>query len=105
MRHMLSCLSLFVIFILSCTSPKQRPNWKLEDGYVPDSKTASQVAEVLWLRIYGDKVLDNKPFKVSLRDSSVWIVEGTLKDGLVGGTPYAEIQKADGKVLKIHHTK
>ena len=95
-----------LIFILGCAKPiENRPNWKLKDGYVPDEQTAGKVAEAILTRIYGNGISDNKQFKVRLKDSTVWIIEGTLKPGKVGGTPYIEIQKTDGKILKVQHLK
>lgn len=72
--------------------------------YVPDAETAVKVAEAIWLPIYGGKIYDNKPFVATLKDSSVWIVEGTLKS-TKGGVPYIEIQKSDCKILKVFHGK
>lgn len=75
-----------------------------KDGYVPNAETAIKVAEAIWLPIYGDKIYNSKPFKATLRNNEVWIVEGTLHTQK-GGVPYAEIQKSDCKVLKVIHTK
>jgi hypothetical protein len=59
------------------------------------------------LPIYGKKVLDEKPYHVTLKDDSIWIVEGTFHggDNQFGGVAYAEIQKKDCKILKIIHGK
>ena len=70
---------------------------------VPNEETAIRIAEAVWLPIFGDVIYSSKPFKAKLVDDSIWVVEGTLPDGYVGGTPYAEIQKIDGKILKVSH--
>lgn len=73
--------------------------------YVADEKTAINIAKSIWLPTYGKKVLDEKPFHATLKNDSIWIVEGTLDEGADGGTAYAEIEKKDGKILKIVHHK
>lgn len=76
-----------------------------KDGFIPDKETAVKVAEAVWLPIYGSTIYNSRPFKATLSDSTVWIVEGTLKKNYKGGVPYLEIQKADGKILKVNHSK
>jgi len=72
--------------------------------YVPDKETAIKIAEAIWLPIYGNKINEEKPFVARLKNSNVWIVEGTLKTE-VGGVAYIEIQKKDCKILKVTHGK
>lgn len=74
-------------------------------GYVPDEITAIRIAEAVWLPIYGDAIYKNRPFFARLVDDKVWIVEGTLESGMLGGVPYAEIQKKDGKILIVTHSQ
>lgn len=73
------------------------------DGRVPNEETAISIAEAVWLPIYGRLIYDSKPFRAQLVDDSIWVVEGTLPKGSLGGTPYVEIQKSDGKILKVSH--
>jgi len=97
----LSCLT-------SCKSHnKTNVDWKFEDGYIPNSASASKVAEIVWLNVYGTEINDEKPFIVKLKDGKVWIVEGTFNGGkhALGGVAYIEIQKSDGKILKVIHGK
>lgn len=72
--------------------------------YVRDEPTAIKIAEAIWLPIYGNKVLDKKPFVAKLKDDEIWIVQGTSKTQK-GGVPYIEIRKSDCKVLKVTHGK
>ena len=76
----------------------------MNKDYVPNAETAIRVAEAIWLPIYGEKIYENKPFVAQLRDSSIWVVEGTPKT-TKGGVPYIEIQKSDCKILKVSHGK
>jgi membrane protein YdbS with pleckstrin-like domain len=75
-----------------------------KNGYVPNKETAIRIAEAIWLSIYGKEIYKNKPFNATLKDNEVWIIEGTLHSPR-GGVPYAEIQKADCKVLKVTYGK
>ncbi|MGE5397177.1 MAG: NTF2 fold immunity protein [Chitinophagales bacterium] len=73
---------------------------------IPDSKTASNVAEAILKQIYGDTLEDETPFKVTFDDKyQVWLVEGTLAENRVGGVAHIILQKKDGKVLAIWHDK
>jgi len=38
-------------------------------------------------------------------ESETWLVHGTLPKNTIGGVPYILIQKSDGKVLAVWHTK
>ena len=77
-----------------------------KNGYISDEKTAVKIAETILLPIYGEEILkEEKPFHATLRFDSIWIIEGTLKPGIEGGTAYVEIQKKDCKILKITHSK
>ena len=91
-----------LIFINCCVLFQNEPPKSL--NYVPSDKVAIKIAEAVWLPIYGEKVLNYKPYVATLKDKKIWIVTGTLKNGL-GGVPYAEIQKSDGKILTISHGK
>lgn len=80
-------------------------NYVPSKGCVPDAATAQKVAEAIWLPIYGDEIYSEKPYKVNLVNDKVWIVEGTLPKGYLGGVTHIEIQKSDCKILKVIHGK
>ena len=73
------------------------------DDLVPNRQTAIKIAEAIWLPIYGDIVLNEKPYVAELKNG-VWYVNGTLKEE-EGGVAYIEINKKDCKVLNVYHTK
>ncbi|HZE56593.1 MAG TPA: NTF2 fold immunity protein [Chthoniobacterales bacterium] len=79
-----------------------------KDGYVPDADTAIKIAVVVWTRIYGEKTIAaQKPYRAELEDG-IWTVQGTLpKDPeggpVFGGTAFAMIAKADGRILHVAH--
>lgn len=74
-------------------------------GFVPDEATAIRIAEAVWTPIYGQSIQEERPFRAKLING-VWHVEGSLPEGWrLGGTPEAEIAKADGKILRVSHGK
>ena len=78
----------------------------MELGPVLDEETAIVLAEEQWLKIYGEHVLDLKPYQVLYdAENEVWLVKGVLPKSQIGGVPYLLIQKEDGKVLAIWHDK
>lgn len=107
----IATLCLFILlFSINITRSKNNNSLLLnqnpeKDGYVPNEKTAMKVAEAIWLPIYGEQIYNEKPFHATLKNDSIWIVEGTLPEGTLGGTAYIEIQRKDCKVLKVIHGK
>ena len=109
MKSKIFFLTLLFLLAITCTTCSTK-NLKTVDsidldgsvipvnGRVPDEETAIRIAEAVWLPIYG-----SKPFKARLVNESIWVVNGTLPKGYVGGTPYAEISKSDGNILKVSH--
>jgi hypothetical protein len=74
------------------------------NGYVPDQKTAMQVAEAVLVSIYGEgQVKAEEPFRVSL-DDNIWTVKGALPHG-PGGNAEVKLSKRDGTVLYVSHTQ
>jgi hypothetical protein len=63
-----------------------------------------KIAEVILFSIYGQNIYNSRPYCIELK-KGVWIIEGTLPKKYKGGVPYIEIQKKDGKVLKVMHGK
>lgn len=106
----LSLCILISFYCISCNNKQhfqEKPivNWKVEDGYVPDEKSAIKIAEIVWLNIYGTDIDNNKPFTATLTNGNIWVVKGSLNKNTLGGVPYMEIQKSDGRILKVTHGK
>ncbi|MFZ4798968.1 MAG: YbbC/YhhH family protein [Bacteroidia bacterium] len=97
-------IALFAIGLFCCNATKFE-SIKHNSNYVPDEKTAIKVAEAIFIPIFGDKVLKERPFKAKLMDDEIWLVEGSLPRGAVGGVATMEIQKSDCKILTVYHTK
>lgn len=69
-----------------------------------DGTTAVQIAQIIFVRVYGEKVLKKRPFSAVLK-KGIWIVDGSLDKGVDGGVPHIEIQKSDGKIIYLIHGK
>ena len=105
---LLLCLLMATSFLMSCNSHKVTDTgWKLEDGYISNEASAIKVAETVWLNVYCSEINDEKPFIAKLKGGKVWIVEGTFNGGKYaqGGVAYIEIQKSDGRIIKVIHGK
>lgn len=79
-----------------------------ENGFVPDQRTAQEIAAEIWYPIYGQRALDERPYLAKMREDGVWVLEGTLPNAdpwAVGGTVYAEIRQDNGKVIFVTHHK
>ena len=75
-----------------------------KEGYVPNAETAIGIAVAVWIPIYGaDNIARQKPFRATLRADGVWVVEGSLPKGWLGGVALAEISKLDGHILRVSH--
>jgi hypothetical protein len=76
------------------------------NGYVPDAATAIRIAVAVWEPIYGEeKIAAEKPYRAKLLTNAVWKVEGSLPENTFGGIATALIDKEDGRILKVYHTK
>jgi hypothetical protein len=71
--------------------------------YVPDAETAIRIALAVWEPIYGKKLIAaEKPYRAALNDG-VWRVEGSLREGSIGGVARADISATDGTILRVTH--
>jgi hypothetical protein len=99
-------LSILFIALISLTvfAEDSKHSYTPKNGYVPSAETAMKIAEAIWLPIYGEKILKEKPYKATLTND-IWTVEGTLPKGLLGGVAVIEIAKQTAQVLRVSHGK
>jgi hypothetical protein len=95
------CAGLVACKVCQSSTHKEYKNYS---GQVTDVNVAINIAEANWCEKYGRKILRYKPFKAK-KVQEVWIVYGSLKTGLYGGTPEIKIDELTGKVLEIYRTK
>ncbi|MBQ8475344.1 MAG: hypothetical protein IJ499_06780 [Clostridia bacterium] len=75
-------------------------------GAVDTKEVAIEKAEELWRKVYGDYSAERKPYAVYYdAENEVWLVEGTLPSGTLGGVPHLIVSKVDGKILALWHDR
>ncbi|MBE6713384.1 MAG: hypothetical protein E7580_07705 [Ruminococcaceae bacterium] len=76
-------------------------------GFIDSPQTAKEMAEIVFLKVYGEKTVQNrKPFSVSFdEENQVYLIQGTLPDNIQGGIPEVLIRKSDGKVIAVWNYK
>jgi len=88
---------------LVVTASQKITSYSPPNGFVPDERTATRIAEAVWIPIWGEQsVLGEKPFVATLKGDT-WTVRGTLKPAVFGGVAEAEISKRDGRILRVAH--
>ena len=102
------CLALLIASLLL------GQGFKPEQGYVPNSDTAVQIAEAALVPVYGKKTIESeRRFTAELKDG-VWTVSGTLRcpDGEGGTTTHCDggvavvtISRADARILSMMRYK
>ena len=96
---------LVVLGISAAFAQEAKHNYRSAAGYVAGAATAKAIAIAVWTPIYGAKqIAGEKPYKARLQNG-VWIVEGSLPKGGHGGVAVAEIDKQDGRILRVSHGK
>ena len=99
----LSILSLLFLIGLSKTDLKDKP-------CVADANQAIAIAEKEFIRVYGEKKINEEKPLVALVKDTIWVVRGSLpknneKGHWVGGVAVAEINANNCKIIKIIHGK
>jgi len=99
----ISC-GLVLIAAVALAAGVAKHSFTPKEGFVPDAKTAIKIAVAVWEPIYGEeKIAGEKPYQARLETNGIWIVEGSLPKGWVGGVAVAEIAKSDGRILRVSH--
>lgn len=97
---------IIIFLFVSCNNSQQSQNQEKEiAGYVPNRSTAIKITEAILLPIYGEKIYDEKPFTTKLQGDSIWIVTGSLKEGVDGGVASVKIKVKNGEILEVSHGK
>ena len=75
-------------------------------GSIIDAKDAIKKSEIIWIKLYGENIKKEKPFKVFYdAKSEIWLVRGTLRSNMMGGVANILIDNDTGKVLAVWHDK
>jgi NTF2 fold immunity protein len=90
--------------LLVAQTPKRKKSYLPPEGMVPNSETATKIAEAVLTPIYGKDAVENeKPFRIELANG-VWIVDGVTHAG-PGGNLHIEISKKDGRIVRVIGTE
>jgi hypothetical protein len=96
-------VALLGVVIAAVAAETAKFSFKPKDGFVPTKEVAIKIAVAVWEPIYGvEHIVAEKPYQARLTNG-VWIVEGSLPQGAVGGVAEAEISKDDGRILRVSH--
>ena len=94
------CVALILAFSLHQDDNNTPPK-----GFIPDEKTAIDIAKILLVKSYGDDMLKMQYGAHLNKDSTQWVVENivTVKSvpPVQGGSVQMVIQKKDCRVLRL----
>lgn len=111
----MTCMKIFLILVcfvlISCnqvgrTTSIIKKDISCEDCLVTKEETAVGIAESVLFESYGkDMIEDERPYKVSIENDSIWHLEGTFWSIGYGGVFEISISAKDGKVIYMTHGK
>ena len=73
-----------------------------------DEASAVKIAEVIFVKIYGERILKEKPWIIKLEaDDSIFHIEGTFNkpEGSYGGVGEIKIKRSNAEVVSMMHGK
>ena len=80
----------------------------VDNGLITTPYMAASIADIVFSQVYGvEDTRKQKPFKVKFKDNKYWLIEGQRQygHGEKGGTPFMVLNKADGRILYLIHSK
>jgi hypothetical protein len=106
-------LVMLVLNLTSCMVLKTK-----QSSFV-NEKSALRIAELELQKVYGNSICNKAPFRAELIGDSIWHIQGSLPpistyvnnfgdtvlSVTIGGVPHVFLNKSDGRILNIYHTK
>lgn len=75
-------------------------------GFFSDVNDLVKKVEAIWIKKYGESTKKQKPYKVFYdEENGVWLVQGTLRPNVMGGSANILVEEGTGKILAIWHDK
>ena len=109
-----TALALFIVCVggsVVAQSPaaEARHSYVPPNGFVPNGTTAVKIAEAVLTPIYSARTIRaERPLRASLANG-IWTVIGTLSCSVANSCPegvaIVEIDKKDGRILRVSHGK
>ncbi len=96
------------VSVASGTQSKEAGRLELSYDLKLDETSAVKIAEVIFVKVYGAKVLSQKPWKAKLeKDDTIFHIEGTfnLPKDTYGGVAEIWIKRSNAEVVSIMHGK
>ncbi len=98
-----TCALLGLFGMLKLASAQRPHSYIPASGFVPDSATATRIAEAVLIPVYGqEQVAAERPLFCAL-SGGVWTCRGRLAAGKVGGVAEVQISKRDARILRMTH--
>lgn len=111
MKEKILCLILVLAIPLfvSCDSKNKIKSVKIincDDCLVTQEETAIKIAEaILFERFSEKKIKEQKPYIVTVKNDSIWVLDGTFNKIGYGGTFHIEISSKNGEIIDVFHYK
>jgi hypothetical protein len=119
MRSLIMKLPLITVLLapLSCTKGEPnipassgraiivdgRHSFLPDSGFIPDSLTAVAVAEAVLIPVHGRASVERQRPLAARQEGGIWIVEGAMREGFLGGVARVELSRADGRITRMSH--
>ncbi|MBO9728461.1 MAG: hypothetical protein J7623_07455 [Chitinophaga sp.] len=79
---------------------------KSNNAQLSEEEKVLMIAKDTAIKVYGKRIIQGElPLVATKKNDSLWVVEGTMPDGFVGGTVYVEILRDSLKVVRMTHYK
>ena len=106
MKKILFPISLMLVSCNYTTNTVFQKSIKCEDCLVTKEETAVGIAEPILFESHGKgQIEDQRPYRVTIENDSIWHIEGTFNSIGFGGVFDIKISAKNGKVLYMMHGK
>ena len=83
-------------------------NYVPDSGYIKSKEMVIKLAKIILESVYGESIKNRVYEAHLLENETIWVVFGKQPQEtkyMMGGTPYIEIRKKDGQILKVANSK
>lgn len=106
MKKNIALLTFFILIIVTFCSSMNYEKHDQRSILLKDSTAAIRVATAIFQNVYGDNILNERPFVAHQKNDSIWSISSTFKGSekgkaVFGGSAYMEINKYTCGVSKI----
>ena len=102
-------ITLITLSIVSCnntTNVNAKKIKNCDDCLVEKQETVIAIAEAILFERFGkDKIESQRPYKIDIKQDSIWVLKGSFNKIGFGGTFYMEISSKNAKIIEIYHGK